>query len=182
METAWDWIWAIDIHGVFTFCSPAAERMSGYLPDELLGHRWQDFIAAEDVDEASTASSQMAVQSHELRARHRDGSLRDLDMSAVPVWSGDGSLAGFQGTTRDVTERKRLERELRQVQRLEALGSFAGAMAHDFNNLLGAVMSCSQLMLDELPADSRLRPDVKSIERAAQHGATLTRQLLAFSG
>ncbi|MBI3981795.1 MAG: response regulator [Gemmatimonadetes bacterium] len=82
---------------------------------------------------------------------------------------------------RDITERKRLEDQFRQAQKMEAVGRLAGGVAHDFNNILTAIMGTSSLMLDEAAQDSPLRNDILEIQRAAERAAALTRQLLAFS-
>ena len=81
----------------------------------------------------------------------------------------------------DVTERKALEEQFRQAQKLEAVGRFAGGVAHDFNNLLTVITGYSQLLLRRLGSDSALRVQVEKIETAADQAANLTRQLLSFS-
>jgi PAS domain S-box-containing protein len=83
--------------------------------------------------------------------------------------------------TRDVTERKRLEQQLLHAQKMEALGQLAGGIAHDFNNLLTSILGGAEMLLEELPSDSLLREYLTDIDAAAQRGAGLTRQLLAFS-
>lgn len=93
----------------------------------------------------------------------------------------DGSLEYFSTIARDLTERKRLEDQIRQAQKMEAIGRLAGGIAHDFNNLLTAILGYSHLVEAELGEGHRLRGDVEQIRKAGERAAALTRQLLAFS-
>lgn len=186
VETAWDWVWAIDAAGTFTFSSQAGARISGYGSTELLGRNLNEVVHPDDVAAVHQALEQCVgagapVLGLALRCRHRDGSVRHLEANIIPIMDDERRLVGFTGSTRDVTERRELEMQLRQAQKLEALGGLAGGIAHDFNNLLATVTMCTDMLLPELPDDSPCRKDVESIQQAVGHGVTLTRQLLAFS-
>ena len=104
-----------------------------------------------------------------------------LDVTAAKLIGRGESNRELVLTGRDVTERRRLEGQLRQSQKMESIGRLAGGVAHDFNNLLTAIIGFSELLLEELTPDGRGRADLEAIQKAAAHGATLTRQLLAFS-
>ncbi len=104
-----------------------------------------------------------------------DGSWRDVEGFLTDL-TGDPAIHGIVLNVRDVSERERLEEQLRQSQKLEAIGSLAGGIAHDFNNILAAVLANAQLLRETAPG-----PEAQDIEDAARRGATLTRQLLEFS-
>ena len=90
-------------------------------------------------------------------------------------------MGGVLLTGRDVTERRRMEQALQQAQRMDSIGQLAGGVAHDFNNILTAILGFSEILLDDAPPGSDSRLDLEAIQKAAQHGASLSRQLLAFS-
>ncbi|MBI4545823.1 MAG: PAS domain S-box protein [Gemmatimonadetes bacterium] len=122
-----------------------------------------------------------SVQDLEVQLQRRDGTARDCLLSAT-VWKADtGEVLGYEIIAHDITERKRLEREFRQAQKMEAVGRLAGGIAHDFNNLLTVIRGRADLLLAELPGEDPGRPDVDEIAQAADRAASLTQQLLAFS-
>ena len=105
---------------------------------------------------------------------------RIFDASITPIETRDRRLTGHVVLLRDITERRQLEDQLRQAQKMEAVGKLAGGVAHDFNNLLTAIIGFAELAIDDLPRDSRVRDSIAQIRRSAEQAASLTRQLLAF--
>jgi two-component system, cell cycle sensor histidine kinase and response regulator CckA len=185
IEHASDLIAALNAEGLIRFQSPSVERVLGYLPGELLDRNVFEFIHPEDLPQVQSAfqgvvSEPYATVSVEYRFRHRKGSWRLLQSTgrALPA---DGDECLMVLNSRDVTEQKCLEAQLRQAQKMEAVGQLAGGVAHDFNNLLSVICGHSQLLEMSLPADEQSRESLAEIAWAAERAALLTRQLLAFS-
>ena len=117
----------------------------------------------------------------ETSLQRKDGVTIDIGISAAPLAGPDGSPAGVVAAITDITERKRLEVQLCQAQKMEAVGRLTSGIAHDFNNLLTVISGYDEMLLDSLAADSRPRAYALEILRAAEKASALTRQLLAFS-
>ena len=113
--------------------------------------------------------------------RTRNGELRRIEWTASRLSAADGAVVGILWTGQDITDRLELESQLRQAQKMEAIGQLAGGVAHDFNTLLGSILGYSEMLATELDDDDPKRRPVEQIHRGAQRGAALTRQLLAFS-
>ena len=174
------------------FANPAFARMLGYdTPGELVGLDAQRWIAPRDAtrlesDRAARLRGEPVPSQHELQVIRRDGSLIWVDIQVAEIlWEGEPAI---QSTVLDITERKRAEQalrqseaQLRQVQKMEAVGQLAGGVAHDFNNLLTVITGRAELLLLRLAADDPHRRDVELVRKTADRAASLTQQLLAFS-
>jgi PAS domain S-box-containing protein len=174
------------------FANPAFARMLGYEhPSELVGLDTRRWIAPDDLarlerDRAARLRGEPVPAEYELQATRRDGSLIWVDIQVAEiVWEGEPAV---QSTVLDITERKRAEHalrqseaQLRQVQKMEAVGQLAGGVAHDFNNLLTVITGRTELLLLRLTADDPHRRDVELVRKTADRAASLTQQLLAFS-
>jgi two-component system, cell cycle sensor histidine kinase and response regulator CckA len=181
-ENAIDLITFVDADGDVLFDSPSIERMLGVSPAERLGRSIFDLIHPEDLPRARAAfATAMAMRRAtpfiELRLRHKDGRWRMFE--SVGSYVEDGGVRMGIVHSRDITDRKHLEEQLRHAQKMEALGRLTGAIAHDFNNLLTVILGYAEALLDSevtLP----VRAELREIRRASSSAASLTRQLLVF--
>src|SRR5262245_38695904 len=185
VENSSDALILIDAEGRVTYVAASSERHLGWKPDEMLGHSIFNFVHPDDREQAGIRLAEALQQpgenvSAELRFRHGDGTWRIMESVGVNRLN-DPSVGAIIITSRDITERRRLEEQLRQAQKMEAVGRLAGGVAHDFNNLLTAILGYCNLMLDDMPRDDGMRQDLEEIKSAGERAAALTRQLLAFS-
>ncbi len=183
-ESAADMIAVIDTNGRRLYNSPSHEKILGYTPLELGGTTGVDQIHPEDRDKVAKAAAEARRTGMgttlEYRMRHKDGSWRALESRASTI-SKDGEVEKLVIVNRDITERKRLEEQFRQSQKMEAVGRLSGGVAHDFNNLLGVIIGYGEIVQEGTPEGSSLRPCVDEMLKAGHRAADLTRQLLAFS-
>ena len=166
----------------FLAVNDAAIRQYGFSREEFQRITVTELRPPEDVPllmDQLASPGEDGMRRGRFRHRRKDGTVFEVDIVSHPMDVG-GSVARLAIAT-DVSERADLERQLRQAQKMEAVGQLAGGMAHDFNNLLSTILTTAELMGSELPADSVLRDDLETIRTAAGRGATLTAKLLAFS-
>jgi PAS domain S-box-containing protein len=178
-----DAVFSTDTEGRYTSANPACETISGYSPEELIGQPYAPFIApnqlAKGYEHLDSALAGRAKRS-ELAIAHKSGRHVELDVTSIPIIVG-GKVVGVFGIARDLTAQRALEAQLRQSQKMEAVGQLAGGVAHDFNNILTAIAGFAEFLQDEFePGDPR-REDVGEILKGAHRAASLTAQLLAFS-
>jgi two-component system cell cycle sensor histidine kinase/response regulator CckA len=171
--------------GTILYGSPATTRVLGYPLADFVGHNAYEFVHPEDRGSvverlARVAQEEGRSEAMSARIRHRDGTWRMLEGVFTNLLP-DPNVGAIVSNYRDVTERLRLEQQLRQAQKMEAVGRLAGGVAHDFNNILTAIMGSAELLLEDLPEGHPRREDATEISRAARRAADLTRQLLAFS-
>ena len=167
------------------YVSPSFERITGYARDEVLGKNCR-FLQGKDTDREAVAVVRKAVSEArpcmvELLNYRKDGSTFWNELSLSPVRDPEGRLAHFIGVLTDVTERRLLEAQYRQAQKMDAIGQLAGGIAHDFNNLLTIITGYSDLLLQQMRHGDPNLELVEEIHRAGERSASLTRQLLVFS-
>jgi PAS domain S-box-containing protein len=171
--------------GRVLMANPALLRMLGYDSWQELAFRNVEGEGFEAGYPRSAFREQIEREGEarglEAAWKRRDGSVIFVRESARAFRADDGRVLYYDGIVEDVTERRRLEEQLRQAQKMEAVGRLASGVAHDFNNLLTIIMGYSDLLLERVSLPDGMRSPVKEIEKAADQAASLTRQLLAFA-
>jgi PAS domain S-box-containing protein len=186
LESAVDAVIVMDHEGRVVDHNSAAESMFGYARDEAVGRTVAELIVPPDLRARHTAGLARVVggEPPRLLGRHREFPAVRRSGEQFPAEVSIASVRGaqpplFVAYVRDLTERRRLEAQFLQAQKMESVGRLAGGIAHDFNNILTAILGYADLLLEEL-ADTPHRPDITEIKRSAERAALLTRQLLAF--
>jgi two-component system cell cycle sensor histidine kinase/response regulator CckA len=181
-ENVQDVFFRTDTDGIIQMVSPSIERY-GYGVDELIGSHLKRICPNADDYERfiQTIVSSRVVGDFEIILNKKDGSNLVGSISARALHDGTSAIPGVEGLIRDITDRKHLEEQLLQSQRMEAIGRLAGGVAHDFNNLLTAILGFASLALLSLPEAHPIRSHIEEIERAGNRAASLTNQLLVFS-
>jgi len=191
-ETAADVIFTLDTEGRITYLNPEFERVTGHTVAAFTGRPFVDALVsasvAPTVERLTKGPASKTTAVYEVELLHRDGGGIPVEMNVTSLFDGNGAPAGSIGIARDITERrqamlekKNLELQFQQAQRMEAIGTLAGGIAHDFNNLLmGIEGSVSLLMLKMDPGHPHYKR-LKNIEQYVMDGAELTGHLLGFA-
>ncbi len=185
LESAANAIVITDPQGRVTFVNQAFAALTGFSPDEVVGQDLRILKSGvhddgfyRDLWETIISGN---VWQGELTNRRKDGTHYFEEQTITPVKNGSGEIINFISVKHDITARKHLEEQLRQAQKMEAVGLLAGGIAHDFNNLLTAITGYSSLALMKMPKEHPLRKNIEEIKGASERAAALTSQLLAFS-
>ncbi|MFH2001063.1 MAG: response regulator [Planctomycetota bacterium] len=185
-ESMADWIWEVDNEGRYTYVSEKVESCLGYSSRELIGKTPFDLMRPEEANRISRIFSDLAVGNKPIQDLEnwnltKEGREICLLTNGRPLFNEQGDRVGYRGVDRDVTERKRLEAQLRQAQKMEAVGTLAGGIAHDFNNILYALMGYTDLALDLIPRESEAYGYLEEAGKAANRAKELVAQILTFS-
>jgi two-component system cell cycle sensor histidine kinase/response regulator CckA len=176
-------MWVYDQESLrFLAVNRAAVQRYGYEEEEFLGMTLRDIRPAEDIPKLLEATKVPATRLHTegpWRHRKKDGSVITVEITEHPIVF-DGRDACIV-LANDITERKRMEEQLHQAQRLDSIGRLAGGIAHDFNNLLTVINGYSEMLLTDTPPGDTKRDTLVEIRSAGDRAASLTQQLLAFS-
>jgi PAS domain S-box-containing protein len=169
--------------GIVQYVNPGFERISGYSASEILG-KTLSVLRSGRHDRAFYQAVWETLQAGrawhgDFVNRGRDGELYEIEAAISPIRDADGSISGYVEVGRNVTHERELEAQLRQSQKMEAVGRLAGGIAHDFNNILTVIQGYASLLLET--ADVTTHSDLEQLQSAAHRAAALTRQLLAFS-
>jgi two-component system cell cycle sensor histidine kinase/response regulator CckA len=174
-----------DTTGAIEFVNPQFCRSSGWEPEEVLGRNMRILRSGAHSPEFYAGLWRTVksgtVWRGEIRNKRKDGSLYWERVTIAPVADDRGRVMHFVALKEDVTEKKSLEEQFRQAQKMEAVGRLAGGVAHDFNNLLMVINGYAEMAAGRLGADDPVRSHVEEVRKAGARAAELTRQLLAFS-
>jgi PAS domain S-box-containing protein len=174
----------VDPEEQFAFTNAAAEDLFGVPPGGLLGRSLREFTSPEQfgmIHEQTDRRQAGEKGVYEIEISRPKGEKRNLLVTAVPQVDSQGRFVGALGVFRDITEPKQAEAQLRQSQKMEAIGTLAGGVAHDFNNLLTGILGSIALMRGSLPPADPLLENLNAAETAARQAADLTKGLLTFS-
>ena len=185
VESSDDAIVSKSLDGIIRSWNPAAERIFGYTAAEMIGESIFKLVPPELHPEEHEVLARIRagerVAHYETTRVRKDGERITISLSVSPIRDASGELVGASAIKRDISQHRSLEGQLRQAQKMEALGQLAGGMAHDFNNILTIIDGFASFLAREIPSDSPGRGDLLGIQRASERAARLTQQLLAFS-
>ena len=184
IQTANEGIWVTDEFDHLTFVNKRLADLLGYTEEELVKHAVRNFIEASDFadhDFKLQLGKRGQFCQFERRLKRKDGSELLVWISGSPLFDDIGHYRGSFAMLTDLTERRQLESQLRQAQKLDSVGQLAGGVAHDFNNILAAIMMHLSLLHQNPNLDEETAEALKELESEAKRAANLTRQLLMFS-
>ncbi len=185
VEQAGESVTITDAAGTIVYVNPATERLTGYSRAELIGQNARLLRSERQEVEAHrrlvSAITRGEVWSGSEILQRKDGSPFELACTVSPIHDASRCVINYVGIGRDVTYERQVAAQLRQAQKLEAVGRLAGGVAHDFNNQLTIIKGCAQFLLSSLPPDDERHRDAQRIAETVDRGARLVRQLLTFS-
>src|SRR5579863_7828747 len=184
-ENAADMIAVVDVNGKRLYNSPSCARILGNTNEELENTSFFDQVHPDDRQVAEQAAKEACrggeTRTVQYRMRHKDGTWHVIESGASAILNAQKQVEKLVIVNRDVSERRHLEEQFRQAQKMEAVGRLSGGVAHDFNNLLGVIIGYAEIVQEGTAGDSPLRTCVDEMLKAGHRAAALTRQLLAFS-
>jgi two-component system, cell cycle sensor histidine kinase and response regulator CckA len=181
LDQAFDAVFVWERDGAISFWNQGAQRMYGFSQNEAIGrvsHELLQTSVAEGLDSVLRSLELKGRCERELKHIRRDG--KRITVESRMVQMNEGDLRYVLEINRDVSEQRLLEAQLRQSQKMEAVGQLAGGVAHDFNNLLSVILGCTELLSESVDL-TQVKRRAEEIQKAGQRAANLTRQLLAFS-
>jgi PAS domain S-box-containing protein len=185
IDSSEDAILSKDLNGVITSWNRGAEHIYGYTSEDAIGKHISLLTPSDHRDEISEILGKIArgetIEHHESVRVTKDGRQLNVSISVSPLRDAADAIVGASVISRDITAQKRTENQLRQAQKMEAIGRLAGGVAHDFNNILGIINACTEFLRDRIDPAAEPSLYVENIRKASERGRALTKQLLAFS-
>ena len=184
-ESAPDGYYQIDLTGCFLDGNRAAEEITGYTREELIGKNFLelDLLSPEDLAKAANLLKQnmrgRATGPDEFVLHRKDGRQVTVEIKTLPINIQDKDVV--LGIARDISDKKNLEKQLQQSQKMEAVGTLAGGIAHDFNNILGAIIGYTEVANLQFPDEYRVKESLKQVLNAGRRARDLVKQILTFS-
>ena len=183
VENINDVIFSADETGIVTYVSPVIRTVLGYNPEELVGKNFRDFLHEDDLPILLAAFPERLagkVGSVDYRFRAKTNEYRWVRSSSRAVFK-EGRVVGIKGALTDISEKVKLEEQLRRSQKMEAIGTLSGGIAHDFNNLLAVIMGNSELCLFSLPEKLPARNYLEKIIATTLRAKAIVKELLSFA-
>ncbi len=187
-DTVPSWLFVKDLDGRYLMANRAMADFYGFTPEAMRGLTVAEIIGTETAGIAQADALDRQVQAGEalaedpyLEMKRPDGKTMLRHVVKLPLHDEQGQVVGIVGTSTDITEQVRLEQQLRQAQKMEAVGQLAGGVAHDFNNMLQVIQGFSQVALSSLDKPDKVRSSLERVVQSARAAAEITRRLLAFS-
>ncbi|MBI3585958.1 MAG: PAS domain S-box protein [Ignavibacteriales bacterium] len=185
-------IFMTEVDGTIRYVNPAFEKLYGFTKEEVIGKTPRILKSGQIPDEHYRAFWQDLLAGKSLRMEYINksklGALITIEASVNPVYSADGIMTGFIAVQKDITQRKTIENEKKsledqiiQMQKMESLGTLAGGIAHDFNNILGIIIGRLSLVENLVKGNPKLEESWEAISKTVQRGAGLVRQILTFA-
>ena len=183
VENINDIIYEIDKNGVMTYISKVAETITGYNQSELVGRNIFDFIHGEDLPRIQQQLQKVLsgqIDPSEYRFIKKTGEIIWIRSSSRPIYE-EGNPVGLRGVAADISKTKKMEDQLRQSEKMEAIGTLAGGIAHDFNNILAIIIGYTELAIGDIPEWNPVNEYLKEIQTASLRAKDVVRHILSFS-